>query len=148
MAYDPDGRLLAAGTSKGVFLLDPATGATVSQLAGHGQIQSLAFNRDGTMLAATSTLGVTVWNLASGSAPRAHLGPVRRVLLPGLHVGRPVPRGGYGQGLHRGDRPRQWPGRAHADAEGTASVHRSGSVEPDRRARESPGGRRERHRSR
>ena len=68
VAYDPDGHALAVGTSKGVYLLDPTTGSTVSHLAGRGQIGSLAFSLDGAELAATSNLGVTVWDMASGKA--------------------------------------------------------------------------------
>ena len=65
VAYAPDGRVLAVGTSKGIYLLDPTTGSTQSHLAGHGQIGSLAFSPDGAELATTSNLGVTVWDMAS-----------------------------------------------------------------------------------
>ena len=97
-AYDPAGRLLAVGTSTGVDLLDPSTGAVRSRLvvpAGPrgiapggpnapgppgvpspsgvtaqslGAPNALAFNATGSQLAATTFLGTTVWDMATGKA--------------------------------------------------------------------------------
>jgi WD40 repeat protein len=66
VAYDPNGRWLAVGTDAGVDLLDVATGAVQISLNGHGEPQSLAFNRAGSLLAAISSKGTTVWGLPSG----------------------------------------------------------------------------------
>lgn len=66
--YDPNGRLLAAGTDQGVYLVDPSSGAITGHLAGRGDTTSLAFSPDGSMLAATTNLGVVVWNVAQGTS--------------------------------------------------------------------------------
>ncbi|HEY5024432.1 MAG TPA: toll/interleukin-1 receptor domain-containing protein [Acidimicrobiales bacterium] len=94
VAYDPTGRVLAVGTTTGVDLLDPSTGAVRSRLvtpagpkalapggpnggpngAGPpglkvqdlGAPNALAFNPTGTQLAATTFLGTTVWDTATG----------------------------------------------------------------------------------
>ncbi|HVC71196.1 MAG TPA: TIR domain-containing protein [Acidimicrobiales bacterium] len=89
-AYDPTDRVLAVGASTGVDLLDPSTGAVRSRLvvppgprglAPGGpnapgppglKAQSprapnaLAFNATGSELAATTFLGTTVWDMATG----------------------------------------------------------------------------------
>jgi WD40 repeat protein len=88
--YDPTGRVLAVGTSTGVDLLDPSSGALRSQLvvppgprglpAGGPNApgppgltaqslrapNALAFNATGSQLAATTVLGTTVWDVATG----------------------------------------------------------------------------------
>jgi WD40 repeat protein len=89
-AYDPTGRVLAVGTSTGVDLLDPSTGAVRSRLVvppgprglasggpnapgppglkaqSLGAPNALAFNATGSQLAATTFLGTTVWDMATG----------------------------------------------------------------------------------
>jgi WD40 repeat protein len=89
-AYDPTGRVLAVGTSTGVDLLDPSTGAVRSRLVvppgprglapggpiapgppglkaqSLGAPNALAFNATGSQLGATTFLGTTVWDVATG----------------------------------------------------------------------------------
>jgi WD40 repeat protein len=91
-AYDPTGRTLAVGTSTGVDLLDPSTGAVRSRLVvppgprgiapggpngpgppgvsakSLGAPNALTFNATGSQLAATTFLGTTVWDIATGKA--------------------------------------------------------------------------------
>jgi WD40 repeat protein len=91
-AYDPTGRTLAVGTSTGVDLLDPSTGAVRSRLVvppgprgiapggpngpgppgvkskSLGTPNALTFNATGSQLAATTFLGTTVWDVATGKA--------------------------------------------------------------------------------
>jgi WD40 repeat protein len=92
VAYDPTGRALAVGTNTGVDLLDPSTGAVRGRLEvppgprglapggpngpgppgvkaqSIGAPNALAFNATGSQLAATTFLGTTVWDVASGKA--------------------------------------------------------------------------------
>jgi WD40 repeat protein len=68
VAYDPHGSVLAVGTENGIDLLDPSTGRIESELSGHGEPNALDFNSDGTLLAATTGLGATMWDLATGTA--------------------------------------------------------------------------------
>ncbi len=68
VAYDPNGSVLAVGTEKGIDLVDPSTGEIKSELPGHGEPNALDFNTEGTLLATTSGLGTTLWNLDTGTA--------------------------------------------------------------------------------
>jgi hypothetical protein len=55
LAYHPDGKRLAAGTYREVLLLDVATGDILGKLPGQTeQVTSVAFSRDGKMLAVAS----------------------------------------------------------------------------------------------
>jgi WD40 repeat protein len=65
VAYDPDGHLLAIGTTQGIDLVDPTTGTVQWQLIGHGEPNALAFNHGGALLGATTNLGTTVWDMSS-----------------------------------------------------------------------------------
>jgi WD40 repeat protein len=67
VAYDPDGRLLAVGTNRGVVMLDSNHGTVTSHLPGRGAPTALAFSPNGSMLAATTNFGVTVWDLQHGT---------------------------------------------------------------------------------
>jgi WD40 repeat protein len=67
IAYEPDGHLLAIGTNRGIDLVDPATGLLRRRLVGHGEPNALAFNHAGTLLAATTDLGTTEWDLSTST---------------------------------------------------------------------------------
>jgi len=67
VAYDPVRSVLAVGTTTGVDLLDPVTKATTTKLVSRGQPNALAFSSDGSMLAATTNRGTTVWDLPGGT---------------------------------------------------------------------------------
>jgi WD40 repeat protein len=75
LAYRLDGKVLAAGAHREVVLLDPASGAVLARLGGQtGQVTALAFNRDGSLLAAASgspgTAGeVRLYASAPGALP-------------------------------------------------------------------------------
>ncbi len=81
LAASPDGRYLAAGTSKGVFIFDPQTLEFVRLIDTNSQVSALAFSADGTWIAAGDGDGlVRVWNTASwemeGTARSGHRGAV------------------------------------------------------------------------
>jgi WD40 repeat protein len=79
IVFSPDGRLLAAGTSKRVFLWDTSTGQLVRTLEGHlDYVGALAFTPDGKTLACGS-IGIGVlqyqgeiklWDVATGELRR------------------------------------------------------------------------------
>jgi len=68
VVYHPDGKLLACSADKTVRVFDPATGAQVRSLTGHGDyVYSLAVARDGKTLASGGWDGeVRLWNYADG----------------------------------------------------------------------------------
>jgi WD40 repeat protein len=73
IAYSPRGTHLAvgeiAGSPQGIALVDPATGETISRLAGHDTgINALAFSPDGQTLASAGVdRTIKFWNLDDGS---------------------------------------------------------------------------------
>jgi WD40 repeat protein len=79
VTFSPDGRTLAAGSSRTVTLLDLATQQEVSILKGHlGSIWSLAFTPDGNTLASGSLDGtVRLWRTASFAETDAPAGARR-----------------------------------------------------------------------
>ncbi len=70
VAYSPDGKLLASGSSdQTVKLWDVATGTELRSLRGHTyNVESIAFSRDGTLLV---SLGggndIKIWNVLAGT---------------------------------------------------------------------------------
>jgi WD40 repeat protein len=69
VAFSPDGRLLASGSSrKTVWLWDPASGEHRRTLAGHaGTVNGVAFSPDGRLLASGSDdKTVRLWDLTPG----------------------------------------------------------------------------------
>ena len=55
LAYQPNGKLLAAGTRGDVAVIDPAKGEVVARLGGQtGRVTAVAFSRDGQRLAVAS----------------------------------------------------------------------------------------------
>ena len=56
------------GTGSGIDLLNPSTGSPVSELPGHGEPNALDFNTSGTLLAATTDQGTTLWDMATRTA--------------------------------------------------------------------------------
>src|SRR5262245_12690490 len=75
LAYRPDGKLLAAGGQKEVFLIEVASGDVVAKLPGQlAKVTALAFRADGQRLAVASgapgTAGeVRIYSLPSGGLP-------------------------------------------------------------------------------
>ncbi len=68
LAFSPDGKRLAVGSSDGIArVFDTATGQELHTLSGHTSlIGSVAFSPDGTRLATSSTDGTTkVWNVSA-----------------------------------------------------------------------------------
>lgn len=67
VAYSPDGSLLAAGADRGVLLWDTATGRQIGRPLGaelFSNVNALAFNRDGSALAAGFSYGgVAIWDM-------------------------------------------------------------------------------------
>ena len=73
LAYSPEGRIVAAGTSNtGIFLFDSITGDPIKQLLGHDDsVHSIAFSHDGkTLVSGASDKTIRLWNIASGSENR------------------------------------------------------------------------------
>jgi len=71
IAYSPDGRLLAVGTSIGVHLYDAATFREVRYLETPAVVTSVAFSPDGVLLASGSEdETVRLWRVADGSLVR------------------------------------------------------------------------------
>jgi hypothetical protein len=63
VTLSPDGSMLAAGCSKNeICFLDPSDGREIYRLKAHSKITSLAFSKDGSVLAASSNWGlISVW---------------------------------------------------------------------------------------
>ena len=76
VAYDPAGHLLAVGVAGGIDLLNSSTGAMSGHLAGRGEATALAFSPDGSMLAATTNFGVTIWDLARSTSRQLIVDPL------------------------------------------------------------------------
>jgi WD40 repeat protein len=72
IAFAPVGRKLALGVGRQIFLLDPATGKTLSRWKHEpGSIEYLAFAPDGKTLISSGNWGrVLLWDLATGKAVR------------------------------------------------------------------------------
>lgn len=68
LAFSPDGRLLASGTSSGIFIWDRATLKALRTLEGHrGDVAALAFSPDGAILASGSAdHTIRLWNASNG----------------------------------------------------------------------------------
>src|SRR5262249_39531505 len=58
VALTPDGKLLAAQTTKEVFLWEVATGNEVHRFQAERSLRSLAFSQDGTRLASANTVWI------------------------------------------------------------------------------------------
>lgn len=69
LAVSPDGRKIAtAGDDPAITLWDSATGRSVQTLHSRSAtVTSLAFNRDGSLLASGGDDGITLWNVPRGS---------------------------------------------------------------------------------
>lgn len=80
LAWSKDNKVLAIGTYKTVRLVDPATGQTIRELAGHADvIHNLQFSPDGKLLAAAggppALQGeVKIWEVETGKEVRTILG--------------------------------------------------------------------------
>jgi WD40 repeat protein len=83
LAYQPDGRLLAAGGNHEVHLIDPATGDVVGKLSGQsGKVTALAFSNKGNLFAVASgnagAVGeLSLYKVAQGAVPIGE--PVKRI---------------------------------------------------------------------
>jgi WD40 repeat protein/serine/threonine protein kinase len=81
LVASPDGRYLAAGTTRGVFLFEPQTLTFLRLLETNSQVNAVAFSADGKWIAVGDNDGlVRLWNTLSwemeGTARSAHRGAV------------------------------------------------------------------------
>ncbi len=82
VAFSPNGRLLASGSSDNtIHLWDVTTGRSVRLLTGHkSQVFSVAFSPNGAMLASASgDHAVKLWDVAGGRAPVTFAGHTDKV---------------------------------------------------------------------
>jgi WD40 repeat protein len=66
LAFSPDGRMLAAATSDGYFLIDPASGRTLRTIKAKGLAKTVAFSPDGSLLAGGGWDHVGLWIVRTG----------------------------------------------------------------------------------
>jgi eukaryotic-like serine/threonine-protein kinase len=67
VAFSPDGKWVAAGTSQGALMWDTETGFWQSLASGKGSlIRSLVFSHDGKLLAGGSSGTIYIWDVATG----------------------------------------------------------------------------------
>ncbi len=73
VALSPDGKLLAAGRGKSLFVWEIETGAKRHELTAAAELAELSFTPDGkTLVACDQTDAVTLWDLATGKVGRTH----------------------------------------------------------------------------
>ncbi len=76
LAFNPAGTLLAAGTAKNVYLIDPNTGEEVARIPHIDIVNGVSFSADGTMLATASSKVLQFWNIKDiQQIKRDHLVP-------------------------------------------------------------------------
>jgi WD40 repeat protein len=69
VSFSPDGRLLAAGCDRAIYIWDISTGKCVKRLEGHSNVvSSVAFHpKDGsTLISASYDETIRFWNTATG----------------------------------------------------------------------------------
>jgi WD40 repeat protein len=71
VVQSPDGRYLAINSNLGIYLCDAQTLDRVGVIDTTDEIYSMAFSRDGSMLAFGSTRSVGLWDVSSGHELRA-----------------------------------------------------------------------------
>ncbi len=79
LAWSPDGRWLAVGTTVGVHLHDAGTLALVTTLPVQAPARGLGFSVDGSLLAVASNGGVQVWSMANWQLQQELAGGGERV---------------------------------------------------------------------
>ncbi len=73
LAWSPDMRRIAIGSSAGTWIVDAASGETLARFTDHTlACTSLQFNASGTMLAGADPERIILWNLESGSAAHSY----------------------------------------------------------------------------
>lgn len=63
LAFQPEGNLLAVGTSRNVYLMDVTSGKEVARISHLSTVNGVSFSADGSYLATGSSQGIQFWDM-------------------------------------------------------------------------------------